>query len=741
MQWSSSPDYEKDVWVFVTNKSIHILSLTDTYKSSYSWENENLPLLPLLSIPFTDLRQVVVGLLKQSLRLETKKLEDVTVLFTHNADHTVSISETLKAAMDAEGIQYNTFTTTELLQQRITGDNCTFVELDEMDESVLKRQLVQEEVVDSQLAAYYSTALSTEESLQTKVLATADAITVRGYFTISMIQTTSNDFYYRTLIITGEKIIMCDEDHLHWPPPLSMTVTPVTSKVQVLQAELLTNIAKLELCQEPQLVRGMRDGVHEVFLLFTHVGEFGEKSQTGWYFCLQGSAELERFISTMKLCSVAIHNAPSSMWPELSSRNPTVDVRDFSPVSTKLTISSPNSNSVKSSEDAIIFNLSDVSPKNQQEYFHKHISQFPNQESVKLTFSCSCIPFTTPNLILQVFVYISSEALYFLTDPQGMKDWMEGGGKCPFASHSYGDLQCSNRPLCFQYIGFQQLKDVCVGLFFQHIRISGGNPSNTFTLMTQQFDLTYSILEALPSNHHEIEDSIDYSFTQLLTQYPINQQHKTGKGRPYSTPLPNSIKDDTIFFKTTYQEPNTLLSILGETHDEPVMILKYLIVKLKDGATDLICSMVLTNRKLYVINEDFVHWPTPPFTCLPPQSQYAILKSCLLNDIVRVETQRRQTSNFTVVCMGSELKLPNCNQLSAMEMSDDSLVSELMEKIKIDTEVKRLSHVATASLSAVRGLTTWQLSVQNYEDRERFLQVLATAYEDIKKENLLVTAT
>ena len=474
VKWSSSPDFEKDVGVFVTNKSIHILGITDTYKSSYSWENEKLPLLPLHSIPFTKLRQVVVGLFKQSVRLETNKLEDIVILFTHNADHTTSFSETLKAAMDAENIKYNIFTTTELQQQRITGDDCTFVELDETDECVLKRQLVQEEVADSQLATCYSTTLSTGESLLVKIHATADAITIRGYFTVSLIQTVSKEFYCRTLVITDEKIIMCDEDHLHWPPPLSMTVIPTTSKIQVLQAELLTSIVKLELYREPQLVGGTRDDIYEALLVFMHVGEFGEKSESGWYFCLQGSAELEQFISVMESSSVTVHNVSSSMWSELSSRNPTVEIKDFSSVSAKITTESSNINSIKSSIDTLN-DLSYVSSKEQQEYFHKHISQGPDEESIKFTFSSMCVPFTTPNLNLQVFIYITSQAVYFLTDPQSMKQWMEGGGKCPFASHSF-DLQHSNRPLCFQYITFQQLKDICVGLFFQYIRISGGQP-------------------------------------------------------------------------------------------------------------------------------------------------------------------------------------------------------------------------------------------------------------------------
>jgi len=156
VQWSV-PDYEKDMGVFVTNKSIHILHITDTYKSSYSWENEKLPLVLLYSIPLTDLRQVVVGLFKQSLRLEASKLENIIVMFTHNTEHTTSFVETIKAAMDAERIKYSIFTTTELQQHRITGDGCTFVELDELDEGVLKTQLVQEEVVNSQLVASYST--------------------------------------------------------------------------------------------------------------------------------------------------------------------------------------------------------------------------------------------------------------------------------------------------------------------------------------------------------------------------------------------------------------------------------------------------------------------------------------------------------------------------------------------------------------------------------------------------------
>ena len=732
VQWSF-PDYEKDVGVFVTNKSIHVLSITDTYKSSYSWENGNLPLVLHYSVPFTDLRQVVVGLFKQSLRLEASKLENVIVLFIRNIEHTTSFVETTKAAMDAECIKYTIFTTAELQQHRITGDDCTFVGLDEFDEGVLKTQLVQEEVVNSQLAACYSTTSSTEESLQAKVLATADSITIRGCFVVSLMQTVTEKFYCRTLVVTDKKIIMCDEDHLHWPPPLSMTVTPTTNKIQVLQAELLSDVSKLELCQEPHLVGGVRDLVYEVFLVFTHTGEFGERSEAGWYFCLQGSAEVEQFVSVMESSSVTVHKTSGSMWSELSSRNPTVNIRDFVPVSSNITPSSSN----KPQIDAIE-NLADVSDTKQQEYFHKHISQFPNQESIKQTFSCTCIPFTTPTLNLQVFVFISNKALYLLTDLVSMKQWMEGGGKCPFASRSYGDLQCLNRPLCFQYITFQQLRDVCVGLFFQYIRVSGSDASSTFTFITQSFDLTNTFLEALPSSHKEIEDSFDDSFTQLLvTQYSFQ---KTGKGRPCSTPLPNSIKSDAMHFKTIYQDPNTLLSILGESQSEPVMILKYMIVKLKDDAGEVICSMVLTNHKLYIINEDFVHWPTLSFTCLPSQSQYSIHKSSALCDIVRVETKRRQTSDFTIVCAGSELKLPN--QAPSSELSDDdSLVSELMQTIEIDKEVKRLSHVATASRSAIRGLTTWCVSVQNYEDRERFLQVLATAYEDVKKEKLLVSAT
>ena len=56
MLWCScvlwtSPDHEKDVTVLITSKSIHFLNITSTYKSSFfSWETDNLPLVPSHSI-------------------------------------------------------------------------------------------------------------------------------------------------------------------------------------------------------------------------------------------------------------------------------------------------------------------------------------------------------------------------------------------------------------------------------------------------------------------------------------------------------------------------------------------------------------------------------------------------------------------------------------------------------------------------------------------------------------------
>ena len=57
----------------------------------------------------------MIGLEKQSLRLETSHLEDIIcILLIHNAEHTTSLAETLKAAMDGEQVKYNVYTSTEL---------------------------------------------------------------------------------------------------------------------------------------------------------------------------------------------------------------------------------------------------------------------------------------------------------------------------------------------------------------------------------------------------------------------------------------------------------------------------------------------------------------------------------------------------------------------------------------------------------------------------------------------------
>jgi len=741
----TSPDHEKDIAVLITSKSIHILNIASTYKSSFSWETDNLPLVPSHSIAFSDLKQIVIGFEKQSLRLETSHLEGITVLLIRSTEDTTSLAETMKAAMDGEQVKYNVYTSAELQKNRITGDICSIIVLDETDERVLKRQLVQEDVIDqlsSQHASSYSTTLSPEENIQEKVIATAASTRVCGYFCVSLLQEGGTEFCYRTLVVTDEKLFMCDEDHLCWPPPLSMNVTPITNKVQVLQSELLSDVTKLEVCREQCLVGDMRNGVHEVIMILSHIGEFGEKTETGWYFCLQGIGQLESFVAVIESSpiSVPVGNINSMLWPELANRYPYVNMKTFSTVPSVKTVSMPpDKTSTLTSSGNNKIDLNEVTLDKQQEYFHKHVSQFPSQEKVKFTFNCVCIPYTESSTKIQSFIFVSTQAIYLLTDPQSMKQWIEDGGKCPFASHSYGNPENGDRPLCFQYIAFQQLKDINIGLFYQFFRISGGNSSNTFTFITKNYDITNNFLEALPSMRPR-EDSVDDSFTQLLTQYSI-VQHKTDKGRPFLTPLPVTSEADIIICKTIYQEPNALLSTLSESPTgEDVMILKYMVVELMDGNTTITCSMVLTTHKLYIIGEDFIHWPPLSFARFPESLQYIILKSCTLHDIVRIETKRRQACSFTIVCTEGKLKLPN--NPPPLELSDDdSLISELMESIKIDKAVKRLSHSATASISAIRGLATWHLSVQNYEERERFLQVLATAYEDVKHEKLLVTAT
>lgn len=735
----SSPDHERDVAVLVTSKSVHILTVTSTYRSAFSWKTNNLPLVPSHSVAFSELKQVLIGLQNQLLRLETSHLEGVTVLLIHDAEHTAILAETLKAAMDSEQVKYNVYTSTELQKNHITGDVCSIIMLDEVDEFVLKKQLVQEDVVDqlsSQQATSYSTTQSTEESIQAKVISTAAATKILGYFCVSLMQEGGTKFCYRTLVITDEKLFMCDEDHLCWPPPLSMNVTPITNKVQVLQSELLSDVAKLEVCREPCLVGDTRNGVYEVVILFSHIGEFGEKSETGWYFCLHGISQFESFVAVIESSPKPVHvgSITSLLWPELASRYPSVNMKTFSTVVSAKTV--PATSKTHTTDCDVKINLNEVSFDKQQEYFHQYVSQFPKQEKVKFTFSCMCIPFTAPNNKIQTFIFVSTKAIYLLTDPYSMKQWIEDGGKCPFTSHSYGNPE-HDRPLCFQYIAFQKLKDINIGLFFQFFRINGGDSSNTFTFITQNYDITNNFLEALPSMRPR-EDSVDDSFTRLLTQYS-NNRHKTDKGRPFSTPLPvNNVTDDIIVCKTTYQEPNTLLSTLSEPQAEDAMILKYMVVELTDDTTTITCSMVLTAHKLYIVGEDYIHWPPLSFALLPEIPQFSILKSCTLHDIVRVETKRRQACSFTIVCTEGKLKLPN--NPPPLELSDDdSLISELMESIKIDKAVKRLSHSATASISAIRGLVTWHLTVQSYEERERFLRVLATAYEDVKHEKLLVT--
>ena len=207
--------------------------------------------------------------------------------------------------------------------------------------------------------------------------------------------------------------------------------------------------------------------------------------------------------------------------------------------------------------------------KTLDKFFCKCISQKNQDEEETLlhVLWTGCTPYRFPSQEFQVCVLLRNLYVYILADKEHKSSINKRKGVKLRFSRSPDDLKPT---YCFNFIPLCNLRQVCVGLFDQTVRLKTELKEETFTFITRDFHRTNTFLECLNGIFSK----------------------QSGTTHPRADTLMSSIydsqsidSDPSTFTKTDYQHTNSGVKFIYP-NDDTLEILKDAIADLSRRSVD-----------------------------------------------------------------------------------------------------------------------------------------------------------
>lgn len=551
----------------------------------------------------------------------------------------------------------------------------------------------------------------------------------------------------RSLIVTNAEIFLCDEDHVHWPLPSFVRGPPSTPQWVVTKSQQINKIIGLEVyeltgrfCeflganglsmifeQEESMTTtsaGQQNCWHLIFRAADERTQLQRSLSQVWKDSFQ--ADLKITWSKPKSFPVARDvNDPRGFLESSSS----IGVEEYpvgTPVEPKKThrrLGSDNLPISRSSGQHGLESLAALERKALDQFFWTCISQKAQDEVETLlhVLWTGCTPYLFPSQEFEVCVLLSNLYLYILTGKEHKSFINKRKGvklRLP------GCTDDSKVSICFNLIPLGKLRQVCVGLFDQTVRIETELKEETFTFITRDFHLTNTFLECLNT---------------ILTS------NQSGMTPPRADTLSPSIYDSELpadadpsaSTKTDYQHTNSGVRFVYPNDDtleilkdviadfsrrsvncsqlSHVVILVYLLVFHEtETKTEEPLTLVIMDTSLCLCVEDHVNYPLPLFaTGLPENPQYNVQDLRDIKSLSRVEFSNFNSCDFKMVFSPTRHQDEDVpDGFDSASMGDLCVITHQME----DPEECNNS---------------WRVIAQNYEEKEKALSLICKLWADI----------
>ncbi|KAM9593101.1 nischarin isoform 1-T1 [Trichechus inunguis] len=360
------------------------------------------------------------------------------------------------------------------------------------------------------------------------------------------------------------------------------------------------------------------------------------------------------------------------------------------------------------------------------EFFHSSIAEVENEELRHLMWS-SVVFYQTPGLEVTACVLLSTKAVYFVLH-DGLRRYFSE----PLQDFWHQkNTDYNNSPFhisqCF-VLKLGDLQSVNVGLFDQYFRLTGSSPVQVVTCLTRDSYLTHCFLQHLMAVLSSLErtpspEPVDKDF------YSEFGDKSTGKMENYELIHSSRVK----FTYPSEEEIGDLTFIVAQkiaaAEQAPALSILLYVQAFQVGTPPSGRSrgmlrpktLLLTSAEIFLLDEDYVHYPLPEFAKEPPQ-----------RDRYRLDDGRR-IRDLDRVLMGYQ---PYPQALTLV--FDDVQGHDLMGNVTLD----HFGEVPGGLAKAGQGHEVqWQVFVPSAESREKLVSLLARQWEALCGRELPVELT
>ncbi|XP_027980166.1 nischarin isoform X3 [Eumetopias jubatus] len=360
------------------------------------------------------------------------------------------------------------------------------------------------------------------------------------------------------------------------------------------------------------------------------------------------------------------------------------------------------------------------------ELFHGSIAEVENEELRHLMWS-SVVFYQTPGLEVTACVLLSTKAVYFVLH-DGLRRYFSE----PLQDFWHQkNTDYNNSPFhisqCF-VLKLSDLQAVNVGLFDQYFRLTGSSPMQVVTCLTRDSYLTHCFLQHLMGVLSSLE--------RTPSPEPVDKDFYSEFGNKTAGKLENYELIHSSRVKFTYpseEEIGDLTFTVAQKMADPekvpsLSILLYVQAFQVGTPPPGRCrgmlrpkTLLLTSAEIFLLDEDFVHYPLPEFAKEPPQ-----------RDRYRLDDGRR-VRDLDRVLMGYQT-YPQALTL----VFDDVQGHDLMGSVTLD----HFGEVPGGPTGAGQGREVqWQVFVPSAESREKLISLLARQWEALCGRELPVELT
>lgn len=359
-----------------------------------------------------------------------------------------------------------------------------------------------------------------------------------------------------------------------------------------------------------------------------------------------------------------------------------------------------------------------LNPIRQNTYFIDNVALNEEEASKGLSFvmCVGCIPYVHPDNEMTVTILLSCDRIYFITTEQNRS--LINADKAIIDG-------CGETPLWQATINLDDLRQVVVGVFDQFVRVEADKPETTFTLLIRDHARTNDFLKNLSSalllREH---DSLPRNSRTETTQNHIYKLYQDEDARSGENDSKSEFIHPNSDVKIVYPSDESLEKLkqnirqfISDTYeadiDEDFGILLYLLVYAETEDGVLPCTLVISEKFVCLLKEDYVNYPLPLFVKeLPETPQYQPADARLIAAIIRIEFQDLSTGTFSIVFNRAVVEPSRYDQrfkIATVE-ADVCLVTDMNTDRKVQEE---------------QGVLLWKLRTQSFAEREKIFNILS----------------